>query len=160
MVVDLEAGTDTAACVLFDPGALDHLAPADITETRTVHEAFLGNLLLLNTAADGSYSFRVYLDERPPPEVIGDARDEEPGRLLRVPTGVLRASGAEYLGRRASDVPPNQMRSVKIPPGNYLVDAYVTGIDAEDSPTVVVAMTRLPDGANSPALKGATLRCD
>jgi hypothetical protein len=140
MYFNLPCGTDSATVVLFDPGAIHPLlehrsfAPQDFEK-----EACKGNLVLWYTEADGAYSFRVYVDEAMPASLQDKASSLAQGRLLRVPTGRLFASGGECIGPRDRHIVseefelalPHMGSNAAMPPGNYSVDAYNVEWDGE-----------------------------
>src|SRR5438046_665522 len=99
----VEAGTDAAALLLFDPGALpedfdSRDDPADVLEQLT--EA--GRACWFDTGADGAYLLHAYVDEPVPPSLEPYTRDPITREAFAAPTGRLYFTGAEY-GFREDD---------------------------------------------------------
>jgi hypothetical protein len=115
MQADIESGTDGAMLVLYDPAsgatAADHKDPDAAAES--------GAILALDTASDGSFHYKLFVDEELPYELRTRIKRTTRNVLLRVPSGRLVASGIEYVG----DVTKAET-TVDVPPGNYIVDIH------------------------------------
>jgi hypothetical protein len=126
----VEAGTDAALLLIFDPGALpgdfDSRAkwdPIEILKTLTEQ----GRAYLINTSADGGYLLHVYVDEPLPEAMQQHAKDPETVGTFSAPTGKLYFTGAEYAFRE-DDAPlrkyPGMGGSFLVPPGDYRLTVF------------------------------------
>jgi len=121
--LELEAGTDAGAFLLYDPTSLD--APAEsasfTARMEQLHAAVSsGHALSYSYAADGSSLLHLYLDQRVPQMVLRRIERTHRG-LLRIPSGQVRYAGIEYLGRPATGTMATE---ATVPPGDYEVTAY------------------------------------
>lgn len=122
MKADLTSFTDVAQHALCD----DSIAPSHGSD----HSELLGRvpdgqLLVVDTAADGEIHWRIYVDEPLPDELRTAIESETKDVLLRVPSGKLVACGLEYVGRAEA----RAKTSLDVPAGNYLADIYERDID-------------------------------
>lgn len=142
MPIDLIAGTDAALCAVFDPASVGRLRVMswDALNAGAIDkEAEAGRLVLLDTGADGRFKFRAYVDEAPPPELLARAFHVERGKLLRLPSGTLRSTGAEYLvGKANQPPPPDLFTDAKVPAGDYATDAFLIEPNAQDDRELTV----------------------
>jgi hypothetical protein len=141
MKFDLTCGTDAANFAIYDPGAVLHVINAkdpDEAGEAFEDEARKGNLIAYTYGGDGEASFHVIVDEPLPPELM-TPRDKPVRGVLRVPTGRLVASGAEYVFNTArkqvtaDEFHPKQGSEQRIPAGNYAVtaiDRELPGVEA------------------------------
>jgi hypothetical protein len=141
MIFKLASGTDVASHAIYDPAATSHLTEKEIAgalyEMLYEQEPLKGNVLLYDEASDGSTMFRIYVDEQIPEEFVKRSEAKVENLLLKVPSGTLVASGVEYLNNKkeieaAAPFTPggsSLVTKVKIPKGNYLVDAYEISFD-------------------------------
>ena len=100
----IEAGTDAASLILYDPGVL----PADFdTSTHDDPVGLLENLhaqgrvYWINTEADGGYLLHAYVDEPIPPTLEPHAKDPTTVEAFQVPSGRLYFVGSEFCGSGA-----------------------------------------------------------
>ncbi len=129
---EIEAGTDAASLVLFDPAAL----PPDF-EMRvrgdtvgTLHRLTLeGRACWINTEGDGSFLLHAYVDEPVPAELYGFVRESELIDPFHVPSGRLFLTGAEYAFRDDDSLlrnHPHMGGSISVRPGTYRLMTYRT----------------------------------
>lgn len=95
----VEAGTDAASLLLFDPGALpedfDVRARGDPAELlQELSEA--GRAWWMQTGADGAYLLHAYVNERVPESLQPYLREPITVDPFLVPTGQVYFTGAEY----------------------------------------------------------------
>ena len=97
----IEAGTDAATLILYDPAAL----PADFdTSTHDDPVAMLeelhagGRVYWINTGADGSYLLHAYVDEPIPPALEQHVKEPVKVDGFQVPSGRLYFVGSEFCG--------------------------------------------------------------
>jgi hypothetical protein len=129
-MIKMTPRTDAGAVILFDPLAF----PKNWDLSKINQICRKGDALLYDPHSDGSYEFRVYVDEAPPTDdVMKFAFIVAQNRLLRVPSGTLWAIGQEY-AYSASSVEeakqwmpshPKMGTRIEIPAGDYSVDAYL-----------------------------------
>ncbi len=128
----IEAGTDAASLLLFDPAAL----PADF-ERRFQHDAVEtlerlsgdGSACWINTDGDGNYLLHAYVDEPIPAELLAHAVDPDVIGEFRVPSGRLFLTGSEYAFREDDSFlrkHPHMGGSVTLRPGAYRLALYRT----------------------------------
>lgn len=147
MIGHLVSGTDAAGMVLFDPvaarAALGDGGEAGQEEVDAAAAA--GALLYWYTAADGTHSVRVYVDEPAPADVVAKARNRATGRLLRVPGGRIVFAGVEIM----RDIDPRPDRwpgrepALAIAPGDYVVEAFELAASAEDEAAFEAAVREI-----------------
>jgi hypothetical protein len=128
----IEAGTDAASLLVFDPGAL----PADFErrfQSDTVE--VLGSLskdglaCWINTEGDGTYLIHAFVDEAVPKELWSYALEPEVTEEFQVPTGRLFFTGSEYAFREDDSFlrrHPHMGGSVSIRPGTYRLTVFRT----------------------------------
>src|SRR5713226_2505055 len=98
----IEAGTDAACLLLFDPGALPedfesrfHEDPTGLFERLTKE----GKAYWINTGADGNYLLHVFVDEPLQMSLQPYAKNPICVDNFSVPTGRLFFTGGEYAFR-------------------------------------------------------------
>lgn len=95
----IEAGTDAAAVLLFDPGALpedfDQRSRDDAADA-VMALAAEGRGCYVETGGDGAYLLHLYVDEPLPDRLRPFAGETTVVDALQVPTGRLYFTGAEY----------------------------------------------------------------
>jgi hypothetical protein len=128
----IEAGTDAASLLLFDPGAL----PADFErqfQSDTVD--VLGRLsnegkaCWVATDGDGLHLVHAFVDEHVPKELWGFAVAPEVIEEFLVPTGQLFVTGSEYAFREDDSFlrrHPQMGGFVSIRPGTYRLTVFRT----------------------------------
>jgi hypothetical protein len=127
---ELEAGTDAASLLLFDPLAL----PADFDlRTRSDPAEDLGELqdegraCWIQTQGDGTFLLHVYVDQSLPVELAPYLREPEVLEEFVVPSGRLYLTGVEYAFREDDSLLrkyPHMGGSVSIPAGAYRLTVY------------------------------------
>jgi hypothetical protein len=97
----IDAGTDAASLLLFDPGSLPedfdtatHPDPVGLLE-RIQGE---GRAYWIDTHADGAYVLHAYVDEPIPESLAPHTRNPVVVEAFQVPTGRLYFTGSEYAG--------------------------------------------------------------
>jgi hypothetical protein len=97
----IEAGTDAASLILYDPGVLptefdtsSHDDPVGLLEQ--LHSE--GRVYWINTGADGSYLLHAYVDEPIPPTLEPHIQDPIAVAGFQVPSGRLYFVGSEFCG--------------------------------------------------------------
>lgn len=132
MHYEIEAGTDAAMLLLFDPAALpdDFDAKSKEDPVAILEEATdRGNAHLINTDGDGSYLLHVFVDEPVPAKLTGFLHDERQVPSFRIPSGKLYFSGAEY-GFQHDDSflrkHPHMGGFIDIVPGTYHLSLFRT----------------------------------
>lgn len=128
----VEAGTDAAAVLLFDPAALppdfDRRAaedPADLLDE--LHQA--GTVFSTDTGGDGRYLLHAYVDEPVSPHLEPFLRDPVVVESFPVPGGQLYFSGAEYGFREDASFLqryPHMGGCFELPPGTYRLTLWRT----------------------------------
>jgi hypothetical protein len=121
----IEASTDAASLLLFDPGAL----PADFDrQFRTGSAEILGRMdeesraLWISTERDGRFLIHVYVDEPIPDQLRHFAREPEIIERFSVPTGRLIWAGSEFAFRDDDSLLryyPHMSSTFAVPPGSY-----------------------------------------
>ena len=125
MRYELHSGTDVAMHTLFDPagvGAVPHdddYAHLDALERD-------GRALTWETGADGTEEITVLVDEGFSDERRHTRRTWLTGGVLRVTSGTLVFTGAEYVGRPAerAKLGAYMKSEAAVPPGVYAVDVF------------------------------------
>ena len=122
---EIEAGTDAASLLLFDPEAL----PADFDRRTQSNPAEIlarlereGRACWINTDGDGSFLLHVYVDEPLPRALAPFLGDPEEFEVFQVPSGRLYLTGMEYAFREDESLLrkyPKMGGSVTIPAGTY-----------------------------------------
>src|SRR5437764_2623979 len=128
----VEAGTDAATVILFDPEAQpdDFDAqmqdqPADFLE-RLLAE---GKVCSFETGADGFYLLHAFVDEPVPDELLKHAREPITVENFQVASGRVFFTGVEYAFRQDDSFlrnHPNMGKSFEVPPGQYRLAVYRT----------------------------------
>ena len=132
MQTRLKAFSDVASVALYDPEAL----PAGLEELwgddaeKAIAE---GRLLEHLPGGDGEVCFEVFVDEEPVADVRVTCSTRVKSALLRVPSGELWFTGAEYRIRSGSPKDRDNGTSVRVPPGNYEVEVLEPPIDTEET---------------------------
>ncbi len=126
----MEAGTDSASLLFFDPAAL----PADFERRfqRDSVEALErlagdGSACWINTGADGTYLLHAYVNEPFPADLWGHLREPRSIAEFRVPSGLLVLAGAEHASRDDQGSARKQTveaDSISIRPGVYRLIVY------------------------------------
>jgi hypothetical protein len=102
----VEAATDAASLLLFDPRSLPEEfdtanSNGDPTEILSrLHDA--GRLFWINTGSDGAYLLHVFIDEEPPADLRQYMHDRQTSEAFQVSGGAVFFTGAEY-GYRDDD---------------------------------------------------------
>src|SRR4051794_33291842 len=126
----IEAGTDAAALLLFDPEALpadfDRRTQADPPEIleRLDRE---GRACWINTEGDGSFLLHIDVDEPLPGTLTPFVGHPEVLEAFQVPSGQLYLTGVEYAFREDDSLLrkyPHMGGSVSIPAGTYRLTVY------------------------------------
>jgi hypothetical protein len=125
MRIEIEAGTDAASLILFDPEALpddfDRRTRADPVELLEELHAE-GRACWINTCADGSFRLHAYVDEPIPASLAPYLGNPEILEGFRVPSCRLYLTGVEYAFRDDDQLLrkfPHMGGSVTIPTGVY-----------------------------------------
>lgn len=128
----IEAGTDAASLLLFDPGAL----PPDFERSFQTDSAGIlerlareGRACWITTVGDGGYLLHCYVDERVPRELERCAVEPETIEEFQVLTGRLFFTGSEYAFREDDSLlrnHPHMGGSFLIPPGTYRLTIFRT----------------------------------
>lgn len=128
----LEAGTDVASLLLFDPGAL----PADFERSFQALTVDLldgldrqGRACWIETDGDGRYLLHLYLGEPVPRELERYALEPATIEPFLVPTGRLVFAGSEYAYRDDDSLlrsHPHMGATLSIPPGTYRLTVFRT----------------------------------
>lgn len=123
MQFDLEAFTDVAQFVIFDPEVIEARGDQGRDDfERLIDDATAkGDAIAYSYASDGGASFRVLVGESPPEAWLKRKDFGVEGARLRVPSGRIMAAGVEYVW---PEVQPEDATVAEIPPGDYLVDAF------------------------------------
>ena len=128
----IDAGTDAASLLLFDPAAL----PADFK--RRFQRDAVGSLEQLtrdgsacwiNTDGDGDYLLHAYVDEPIPAELLAHLIDLEKIGEFHVPSGRLYFTGSECAFREDDSLVrkhPHMGGSVTLRPGAYRLTLFRT----------------------------------
>lgn len=128
----VEAGTDAATLVLFDPGALPEdfdthgrEQPGDVLEELTT----AGRACQIDIGGDGFYLLHAYVDEPLPDRLQTYVRDPLTMDRLSVPTGRIFFTGAEYAFREDDAFlrdHPHMGGSFEVPRGEYRLTVFRT----------------------------------
>jgi hypothetical protein len=145
----VEAGTDAAALLLFDPAALPKAFDVRSQEDpASLYEELdrEGKLRWINTGADGRYLLHAYVDEPIPSFLQPFAQDRVCVETFCVPSGQLYFAGAEYGFRKDDSLLrkyPHMGGSFTLKPGSY---------------QLVLLRTKFPEGMPLKVLKGEVPR--
>jgi hypothetical protein len=128
----VEAGTDAASLLLFDPGALPE--DFDVRAQRDGLEIFdglweRGVACYLSTGADGAYLLHAYVNEPVPESLQPYLREPMTVESFAVPTGQVYFTGAEYGFRNDDSLLkryPHMGGSMSLAPGAYRLDIWRT----------------------------------
>jgi hypothetical protein len=128
----VEAGTDAASLLLFDPGALPDDFEAqfrrdsvDLLERMTRE----GTACWIPTDADGAYLLHAYVDEPVSSMVARHATRQEVIERFRVPSGQLYFAGSEYAFKEDDSFlrkHPHMGGNFGIKPGVYRLTVFWT----------------------------------
>ena len=128
----IEAGTDAASLLFFDPAAL----PADFERrfqrdpAETLERlAIDGSACWIDTGADGKYLLHAYVDEPFPMDLWGHLHEPRSIAEFRVPSGRLLLTGAEHASRHdqeSAQKQPVEVNSISVRPGVYRLIVYRT----------------------------------
>ncbi|MCH8823110.1 MAG: hypothetical protein IH984_06330 [Planctomycetes bacterium] len=122
MQMNLDAFTDVARFVIFDPTVVDSMTgDRDRLEDMIESATSTGSAIVYSYASDGEAAFRVLVNEPLPPKWVKRRQCGIEGARLRVPSGRIMAAGAEYVW---PEVNTEHATEAAIPPGDYLVDAF------------------------------------
>ena len=132
----MEAATDAAALLLFDPAALpsdfEHQFQSDANGTlERLHRQ--GLVCWIPVAVDGYYLLHVYLDEPVPPALRSYLREQLLITRFAAPSGWLHFTGAESAFRDDDSALAEQPRmggSATIAPGTYRLALFRTDYPA------------------------------
>lgn len=164
----LTAATDCATFVLFDRGNVRRLDPGDTNNDAIgvlEDDVADGRALVCYDGADGVLQARVYLDAEPEESLKARARRRIDGALLRAPTGIITFGSLEdYCLQHDADVDagggPNAT-DAKVPPGNYLADAFEVerregdpNLGPDAPPDIVLVLRPLPADVDPETLEG------
>lgn len=126
----IEAATDAASLVLFDPAAL----PDDFDRRRSEDPADLmaalhqeGKLWSIDSGGDGFFWLQICLAEPIPEELKANATDPERFETFPVPSGKVYFTGAEYAFQSDDSLlrqTPKMKAFAEVPPGTYRLLAY------------------------------------
>src|SRR5262249_45372494 len=121
----VEAGTDAASLLLFDPGAL----PADFDRQFQIGSVEIleemnrrGRASWITTDGDGSFLLHIYVDEPIPEQLRPYARESEVVEPFSAPTGRIVCCGSEYAFREDDSrlrQHPHMGTSFTVRPGFY-----------------------------------------
>src|SRR5262249_3146827 len=126
----VEAGTDAASVMLFDPGALPEDFDAQMQgEAADVLERMeeQGRACVIEMAGDGYYLLHAYLNDPLPEELRLHACQVKRIDNLAAPTGRLFFTGVEYAFRNDNSVlrpDPDMPNVIELPAGSYQLTLY------------------------------------
>ncbi len=126
----IDAGTDAASLLLFDPGALppdfeDRLRAGSVEVLARLDEQ--GKVCWIDTGGDGRFLLHVYVDESIPDALKSCLRDRMVFESFPVPTGRLFFTGSEYAFRDDDQFlcqHPHMGGFCTIRPGTYRLNLY------------------------------------
>lgn len=122
MQTNLDAFTDVAKFVIFDPTVVDSMTgDRDSLEDMIESATSTGSAIVYSYASDGKTAFRILVNEPLPPEWVKRRECGVEGARLRVPSGSIMAAGAEHVWPKVNT---EHTTEATIPPGDYLVDAF------------------------------------
>jgi len=137
MPFDFEPSSRYRFVVLYDAAALPADFPVDSKLTTpepkppphdTVRElAKNGRAFVVEVPSeeDCQATMRVFVNEEPPAELVKKAKCIATETLMRIPSGVLRAEGSEFMclpGQKRTEV--DEVPVANIPPGDYLLTVH------------------------------------
>lgn len=146
----VEAGTDAASLLLFDPRTLPEEFDAanqdgDPTEIlNDLHDQ--GRLFWINTDGDGGFLLHAFIDEEPPEEIRQYLRDPETTDQFTVSGGSIFFMGAEY-GYRDDD---SRFQRYPGMGGSFPVENGIY--------TVTLSRTEYPDGLHEERFRQRSTR--
>jgi hypothetical protein len=130
MRYDLEAATDSAALLLFDPGSIPaELGRWPVYEAAECLERLdrAGTVCRIDVAADGSYLIQLYVNESMPGHLGARVRGPRRIEAFPVPTGRLCLAGLEDALREVVAPEPRRPAagaSAVVEPGRYRLTLY------------------------------------
>ena len=129
MRYEIEAQTDAASLLLFDPAAL----PAHFERSFQIGQASLEQLASeglacgIETRGEGTSLLHAYIDESIPAELWVHLQDARSVAEFQMPSGVLVLAGLEHVSRdegNFSGTQPGENHSFAIRPGVYRLILY------------------------------------
>jgi len=136
MRYEIEAQTDTASLLLFDPAALpgfpERAFQSGFSESL---EQLTGQGLAcgIDTHGESSLLLHVYVDETTPADLWDHLREPRMVAEFQVPSGLLVLAGLEHASRDEESFArrhPGEGNSISIRPGIYRLILYRTGYPA------------------------------
>jgi hypothetical protein len=135
MPADLSAGSRHEHLVLYDPAAIPSETPVDpdldaqdprlLPAPAMMQLASEGRALIVRIPGeDCEARFRLYVDEDPPDQIRNRGEAVVKGAHLRVPSGVVRADGLEFLCRPGESRRHAEPQEAAVPSGVYAVDVH------------------------------------
>jgi hypothetical protein len=133
MQVDLTAGSRHEHLVLYDPAAIPGDTPVDpdlqaqdpklLPASAMMQLAANGQALVLRIPGeDCEARFRLFINEEPPQQVRSRSQVLVTGARLRVPGGLVRADGLEFLCRPGETRMHAEPKDATVPSGVYAVE--------------------------------------
>jgi hypothetical protein len=133
MPTDVTAASRHEHLVLYDPAAipsdlavdpdLDAQDPKPLSPSGIREVTSRGDALILHIPTeDCEASLRVYVDEDPPQSIAGRGGVIVSGARLKVPTGMLKADGLEFMARPGEVRKHSEAANIAVPPGDYEVE--------------------------------------
>jgi hypothetical protein len=132
MRYEIEAGTDAASLLLFDPVALPEDFEQRFREDAATALERLGRegaVCWVPVDADGAYLLHVHVDEPMPYQIARHAIKQEAIESFRIPSGRLFFTGSEYAFREDDTFLrkyPQMGGSILIPAGEYRLTVFRT----------------------------------
>jgi hypothetical protein len=129
----VEAGTDVASVVIFDPEALPDNYEKQVGSSGQHWEKCINKLMdrkrvcRIKTGSDGHYLMHVFHDESIPESLEPFLSDPDVIDPFMVPSGKVYFSGAEYVFKRNDSLLkrfPDMGGAFRVPPGTYRVTLY------------------------------------
>jgi hypothetical protein len=136
MRYEIEAQTDTASLLLFDPAALpgfSHLALQSGRGAFLEQLAGAGLACNIDTHGESSLLLHAYVDETIPANLWDHLREPRTVAEFQVPSGHLVLAGLEHAARdeeRLSRTHPGEGNAISVRPGVYRLILYRTGFPA------------------------------
>jgi hypothetical protein len=152
----IEAGTDAATVVLFDPAASspDDFGPDNIDKVDQLDRD--SRIAWVNTGGDGAFLLHAYVDEPVPADLPVTLVDPRVYERFAVPSGRMFFVGGEYC-IQPDRAGPSMGGSFDIRPGVYRLTLYrATSSEAADSAHV---RARVAPSQRAVLSVGRTLGC-
>jgi hypothetical protein len=135
MQAELTAASRHEHVVLYDPAAIPGDTPVDpdlqaqdpklLPEPAMRQLALLGQALVLRIrGGDCEARFRLFVNEEPPEQVRSRGQLLVAGARLRVPSGLLRADGLEFLCRPGERRLHSEPEDATVPSGVYALEMH------------------------------------